>query len=162
MATIKKLRTKERLNHPTKNKYKYSKTFEVRDLRERNYFTVDDLFLDDRWLKLLKGCPAAVYFALCRHVDKGQQCFPSMSYLSEETGYGERQCRRSIRTLEFHNLIEVDRERGDHNIYGLINRKHWKKLGRVPMVGVEDIDAMTYVGDQQEPFPVRKGKTRRF
>ncbi len=102
-------------------------TFEVRDLREKEFFAVDNAFLDGKWLRLLKGCPTAVYFALCRHVDRQQVAFPSESYLAEETGYGERQVRRAVKTLETHRLIGVSREKRDHNIYSLLNRKHWRK-----------------------------------
>lgn len=102
-------------------------SFEVRDFRENGFFIVDNAFLDGKWMRLLKGCPAAVYFALCRHANKEQISFPSNAYLMDETGYGNRHVTRAVRILEFHRLISVDRQLGGHNIYSLINKKHWRK-----------------------------------
>jgi len=45
----------------------------------------------------------------------------------DETGYGRLQVMRAIKTLEFHRLISVDRINGQHNIYSLLNKKHWRK-----------------------------------
>ena len=102
-------------------------SFEVRDFRDNGFFIVDNAFLDGKWMRLLKGCPAAVYFALCRHCNKEQISFPSIQYLMDETGYGNRHVTRAVSTLEFHGLISVDRVRGGHNIYSLLNKKHWRK-----------------------------------
>lgn len=102
-------------------------SFEVRDFRENGFFIVDNAFLDGKWMRLLKGCPAAVYFALCRHCNKEQISFPSNQYLMDETGYGNRHVTRAVKVLEFHRLIAVDRRLGGHNIYSLLNKKHWRK-----------------------------------
>jgi hypothetical protein len=149
MANIKKPHTVERIRLSTK-KGKIGRTFEVRDLREHGFFRIDDQFLDGRWLRLLKGCPSAVYFSLCRHVDKHQRCFPSANYLSEETGYGERHVRRAVSVLEAHRLIEVERERGDHNLYKLLDKRHWRKTVR-DSTPTNPIDAMTYVHNEDKP-----------
>jgi hypothetical protein len=128
MANILNIKIKSRKNNTSKQKRNNGKeTFEVRDLREFAFFTVDNAFLDGKWLRVLKGCPAAVYFALCRHADKQQQSFPAVQYLCDETGYGKRQVTRAIKKLEFHCLVSVDRQMGGNNIYSLLNRKHWKK-----------------------------------
>jgi hypothetical protein len=74
-----------------------------------------------------KGCPVSVYFALCRHADKEQVAFPSVPYLMDETGYGKRHVTRAIKVLEFHRMISINRELGTHNIYSLLNKKHWRK-----------------------------------
>jgi len=136
MASIVKLRTKQRLKNMSKNKGGKSQSFEVRDLREREFFTVDDAFLDGKWLRILKGVPAAVYFALCRHADKAMQAFPSVQYLSDSTGYCPRQVRRGLQILEFHQLITVNRERGYHNIYSLFYKKHWRKMKSLGFVAI--------------------------
>jgi len=78
MANIHKLSTKIR----RKNMSEKKGTFQVRDLREQDWFIVDNEFIKGKWLRLLKGCPSAVYFALCRHADKGQVAFPSVPYLT--------------------------------------------------------------------------------
>lgn len=124
MANIIKIKTQKR----RKRLVEKGGSFEVRDLREHNFFVVDNEFLDNNWMKFLKGAPAVVYFAICRHSDKQQVSFPSIPYLVKETGYGKRQIIRAIKLLEFHQLISVSRQKGNHNMYSLINRKHWKKI----------------------------------
>jgi hypothetical protein len=123
MANIIKIKTRNRQKAVIQKKG----SFNVRDLRDRAFFTVDNLFLDGKWMRLLKGCPASVYFALCRHANKEQVSFPSIPYLMDETGYGKLQIMRSIKTLEFHRLVGVHRQVGEHNMYSLINKKHWRK-----------------------------------
>jgi Helix-turn-helix domain len=128
MANILKIKTKRRRKRLiAREASKTHKTFEVRDLREHEWFTVDNAFLDGKWARLLKGAPAVVYLALCRHADRNQISFPSVQYLMDESGYGKRQVTRAIRLLEFHRFVKVEREQGEHNIYSLINRKHWRK-----------------------------------
>ncbi len=123
MANILNIKTRFRRNKAA-NKHG---TFQVRDLREQGWFIVDNEFIKGKWLRLLKGCPSAVYFALCRHADKEQVAFPSVQYLMDETGYGKRQVTRALKVLEFHRLIGINRESGSHNVYSLLNKKHWRK-----------------------------------
>lgn len=125
MANIIKIKTQIRRKRVAQQKYTGS--FEVRDLREKEWFVVDNKFVKEKWLRLLKGCPAAVYFVLCRHADSQQVAFPGVPHLMDETGYGRIQVMRAIKTLEFHRLVKVDREKGQHNIYSLLNKKHWRK-----------------------------------
>jgi hypothetical protein len=131
VAKVVKMRTKQRTKRLSEKHDKLTEVFEVRDLREFGFFTIDNVFLDGKWLKLLKGCPAAAYFSLCRHCDRTQLAFPGIEYLADESGYSDRHVRRAIKILEFHRLISVDREHGDHNIYTLLNRKHWRKTAMV-------------------------------
>lgn len=154
MSNIKNIQTKKRKKRMSDKQLDASKTFEVRDLRERGFFTVDDAFLDDNWLRLLKGAPSSVYFALCRHADKRQISFPSVIYLMEETGYGKRQIIRAISTLESHHMIEVDRIKGGHNMYGLLNRKHWRKV----IVAKNKLDGIKGIRGVDGMYPMERGR----
>jgi hypothetical protein len=128
MANILNIKTRiRRKKLLSKVKENTTNTFELRDLRERDWFTVDNEFVKGKWLRLLKGCPTSVYFALCRHADEKMLSFPGVLHLIDETGYGKLQIMRSIKMLEFHRLISVDREKGQHNIYSLLNKRHWRK-----------------------------------
>lgn len=128
MANILNIKTRIRRNRLVDSKRKKSANhFEVRDLRERNWFTIDNEFVKGKWLRLLKGCSSAIYFVLCRHADDKMLSFPGIQHLMDETGYGRLQVMRAIKTLEFHRLISVDRINGQHNIYSLLNKKHWRK-----------------------------------
>jgi hypothetical protein len=126
MGNIVKISTKRRHKRISERRPKEG-SFSVRDLRDKSFFVVDNQYLDQKWLRLLKGCPSAVYFALCRHADKEQISFPAIPYLMDETGYHKRHVLNAIKTLEFHRLISVDRMQGESNMYSLINRKHWRK-----------------------------------
>lgn len=144
------------------DKIKREGSFQVRDLRDHGFFTVDNAYLDGKWLRLLKGCPTAVYFALCRHANKEQISFPSIDYLAEETGYKNRHVIDSIKRLEDHHLIKVDRQPMEHNLYALLNRKHWRRAvmtkkeptvidkGDPLMKGVDAYFAINVVGERLE------------
>jgi hypothetical protein len=103
--------------------------FEIRDLRDK-FFMVDDAYLNG-WARLFESGVSMVYFALCRHVGADQTCFPSIAFLSEKLGMGPHTVIKSIKLLELHRLIKVDRVKGQPNIYWLTDKKKWKKIIRV-------------------------------
>lgn len=125
MSDIIKLRVAKRRK---KMKKSTDTSFEVRDLREK-FFMVDDAYLNG-WARLFGPTTSMVYVLICRHVGSDQACFPSFPLISEKLSISERQARRAVKVLEFHNLIKVDRAKGQPNIYWLIDKKHWKKLAR--------------------------------
>jgi len=57
--------------------------FEVRDLRRKEKFVIDDEFLNG-YGRIFNPDGIAVYVSLCRLVDKNQKCFPSQKRISEE------------------------------------------------------------------------------
>lgn len=103
--------------------------FEVRDLRKKQFFVVDDIYVNG-FARLLGPFVTSTYLSICRHVDKGQSCFPSQKLIADEQGMSERTVVRAIKTLIDLNLIRMKRVRAKsgkwlHNRYFLVDKKHW-------------------------------------
>ena len=107
------------------------KEFEVRDMRIKEKFFVDDEYLNG-YAKLCGISATGVYFVLCRHADKKQECFPSKKLIAEKLGITERTVYSAIKILEEWRIIER-REQGrksngsfKNHIYILLDKKKWK------------------------------------
>lgn len=104
-------------------------SIEVRDLRDK-CFLADDAFIR-QWARVFGTATSMVYMALCCHVGSDQTTFPSIDMMAEEIAISRRHVIRGVKLLEFHNLIKVDRVKGQPNIYWLNDKRHWKRLVRV-------------------------------
>lgn len=111
-------------------KIKSGSSFEVRDHREREWFYIDNLFIE--YLKVLGTSTSCVYMCLSRHSGADQTCFPSIDLIADELGISKRTVIRGLQALEAHKMIKAYREKGRHNYYGLLNRRYWRKT--VPVV----------------------------
>jgi predicted transcriptional regulator len=106
-------------------------TLEVRDMRRKEKFFVDDEYLNG-YAKLCGVSATAVYFVLCRHADRNQECFPSMETIAEKLGISRRTVITAIKTLVEWNIIakgERKRKKGGewmHNTYILLDKTVWK------------------------------------
>ena len=60
-------------------------TFEVRDLRVKTRFCIDNEFYDE-FVPILGPPGLAVYTALVRHANKAQKTWPSHRRIHEQTG----------------------------------------------------------------------------
>ena len=118
-----------------------SRGFIVRDCRD-SYFVVDDEYLNG-YGAIVSHQASMIYFCLCRHVGKEQVCYPSYDYLSKKIGFYRAGVIKGVKELEAHGIIRVDRERGQPNIYTLLNKKHWRKFlfvkGRKGGFGINEI-----------------------
>lgn len=106
-------------------------TFKVRDLRIKEKFWLDDVYLNG-YARYLKPTATAVYLSLCRHADKEQSCFPAEVTIAEEHGISERTVRSKIALLQSWNIIKVKRTRSQkgkwlHNTYFLLDKSEWRK-----------------------------------
>lgn len=97
---------------------------EIRDGRNGNWFWVDKQVWQHPELtssdKVVYGTLA--YFAN----QKTQQAFPQMKTLETHCKLSRRQIYRSTRALEEFKFIHIKRQRGNPNIYTLVD--NWKKL----------------------------------
>ena len=101
------------------------KPFEVRDLRIKEKFSLDDRYLNG-YARLCKPYATAVYLSLCRHADKEQKCWPSRQKIAEEHSISERQVDRSIKILEGYKIIAVERlGKKLNNRYYLLDKSEW-------------------------------------
>jgi DNA-binding transcriptional regulator PaaX len=72
--------------------------------------------------------PAAcrVAFWLTHHLDREtHMCWPSIGRLMRLTGLSDKAVRLAIQNLEAAGYIEVDRTRGQHNVYTALEREKW-------------------------------------
>jgi hypothetical protein len=105
----------------------YNQQIEVRDAREKEFFIVDDAYLNG-YAKTCGVHASMVYFALCRHAGKDQTCFPSVGLMGSKLGMAKKTVIKGLRVLEDHKIIKVDRLHGQPNIYTLTNKRHWRKF----------------------------------
>ena len=101
------------------------KNFQIRDLRKKEKFVVDDLYLNG-YAKKFGVYATAVYLSLCRHADREQKSFPSVKKIAEEHNVSERQVFRAIKILEKYNLVRKERiGKKANNRYYLIDKSEW-------------------------------------
>ena len=142
MANILNIRKRiVRKKKEQQRKVRNGKPIEIRDSRDREFFFVDNLFLD-QYALIVGTHTLCVYLSLCRHVNKDQTCFPSIDLICDEMGSSTKTVVRGLKQLEFHHIIKIDRVKGEANIYTLLNRRHWRKAIIVKRYE-EKRDAMT-------------------
>ncbi len=106
------------------------KKFEVRDLRKKSKFVVDDEFLNG-YARFLDIYTVGVYNSLCRHVDKNQKCFPSIKKIGEKLNISKNKIIESIKKLVFWNIIKKQRiGLKCTNRYTLLDEAHWLPLNK--------------------------------
>ena len=105
---------------------------EVRDLRSKQRFCIDDAFIDAGYSRLCGVYASAVYMSLCRHANTKQKSWPSIELIAEELAIGEKTVRRALKKLKAHRLIGVSRVRSEkhrwlRNTYTLFDKRSWVK-----------------------------------
>jgi len=99
--------------------------FEIRDLRVKGRFSIDDIFIDI-FAKLCGIYATGVYVSLCRHSNKGQFCWPSKKTLATELKISEKQVGRALNILESHKIIIKERlGKKLNNRYTLLDKSEW-------------------------------------
>ena len=105
--------------------------FDVRDLRHKEKFVIDDAYLNG-YARKCGAFANAVYLSLCRHADNNQSCFPSYATIAFEHNISRRSVIRAVTILEKFNIIKIvqnkTKERGFiNNTYLLVDKKHWSE-----------------------------------
>ena len=107
------------------------KEIEIRDIRETEWFWLDNEYLNG-YARYLNISSTAVYISLCRHADnKGQDCFPSMKLIAEELGISTKTVERATKELEEWGIISITRKKKEdgtqaNNVYLLTPKSKWK------------------------------------
>lgn len=105
-----------------------STQYKVRDKRRREYFTIDNEYLNGLGKYMGLGA-IGVYVSLCRHADNEQKCFPAQATIANELGVSEATVKRYLRVLRKHNVIDVQRvkkgRKWAHNVYYLLDKSEW-------------------------------------
>lgn len=110
---------------------KQQRIFKIRDLRQKEKFVVDDLYLDE-YAKIIGTAGTLVYFSLCRYANKDQEAWPAQETIATKLGISVRSVREGLKRLKEINIIDVDRERTEkgkwlNNIYILLDKSQWKQ-----------------------------------
>lgn len=136
-----------------------SKPIKIRDRRRKQYFTVDDEYLNG-YARYLGTTASMVYISLCRHASKEQTAYPSQKLIAEELGINERIVSQKIKQLEVARLIRIDKvKRKDgtwlNNLYTLLDKTEWRKPTYIKYVaGVKKI-----IEPKKAKSNTKKGKT---
>lgn len=104
---------------------------EVRDLRKKRFFVMDNEYLNG-YAKICGWQATLVYLSLCRHADREQVSFPSINLIAEENGISRNTVMKGLRALVTHSIIRVEKRRTEkqtyaNNVYVLVDKRYWKK-----------------------------------
>lgn len=96
-----------------------------RDFDGEQFFIKDNLFVDC-YTKLCGWKASVVYDCLCRHSNKQQKAWPSISTMAKESNLCTRSIIRGLKDLLDWNIIATEEVRGRHNTYILLHKTEWK------------------------------------
>lgn len=100
---------------------------QLRDLRVKEKFTVDDKYLNG-YARVCGIYSTGVYLSLCRHANRDQWCFPSINLIAQELDISTRSVIRAIDILEKHLIVGVIRPgKKLVNKYYLLDKSVWSK-----------------------------------
>ena len=101
--------------------------FEVRDLRVKTRFAIDNVFYDE-FTPLFGATLSMVYIALVRHANKEQKTWPSQARIARQLGLSRKWVGYQLQILEMFNLVRKIRVgKMCTNRYYLIDEKHWRR-----------------------------------
>jgi DNA-binding Lrp family transcriptional regulator len=105
--------------------------FKVRDLRKKDQFKIDDLYLNG-YARVCGVNATLVYLSLCRHAEfESQKAFPSQQKIAFELGISVASVKRGIKKLIEHKIIMIEKEKMDgkfdNNVYYLLDKSGWIK-----------------------------------
>lgn len=119
---LEKITFKQKINRD------FEGSFEIRDLREKDRFVVDDKFLNG-YARFLGVYAVGVYNSLCRHANKEQRCWPSIKKIAQELSIGRNKVFDSVKYLEFWQIIKKERlGKKLTNRYLLLSKRYWKPI----------------------------------
>lgn len=103
----------------------------IRDHRQKTMFRMDDAFVDE-YARFCGVRALAVYACLCRHANREQECFPSITTIAKKLGTSRYTVMRGIQTLIDWNIITKERSRRANktwlnNVYTLLDKSVWRK-----------------------------------
>lgn len=101
-------------------------TFNVRDKRRKNWFSIDNVFLRGGWGAQLGPTGIAVYAAIALHVDVVTQSgYPSHQKIADLTGMSRRQVTRKVDELRNLRIIATVGKHGETLTYYLLDKEEW-------------------------------------
>lgn len=137
--------------------------FEVRDIRIKEKFVVDDAYLNG-YAKHCGIVATGCYMVLCRHSNVQQICFPSKDLIAEKLGISVRSVYNGLKILEHFNIIKIEANvRADNgnylsHRYILLDKSEWKsKPSATGAVGTEQHEpSATGAIDHRQLVPTKE------
>jgi len=124
--------------------------FEIRDLRDKERFVVDDKFLNG-YARFLGIYCVGVYNSLCRHANKIQKSWPSIKKIAQELDVGRSKVIESIKYLEFWRIIKKERLGLKlTNRYSLLSKRCWKSLDESSLKEFSEVYRINFGGLQDK------------
>jgi len=111
----------------------FDQLIKVRDMRHKEKFFVDDLYLNG-YAKFCGPIASAVYMVICRHASKEQECFPSKKTIALKLRISERGVYDGVKKLKEWGIISVSNQKRSingkyrHSTYTLLDKSGWKKI----------------------------------
>mgnify|MGYP001233087261 FL=1 len=107
-------------------------TDKVRDLRVKEKFVVDDLYLNG-YAKRCGIFATGVYNVICRHADREQTAFPGIDLIAKKLNISRPSVIKGITNLQDYNIIKVIKKKDKKgrqkvNLYILLDKSVWKPL----------------------------------
>jgi len=136
----------EKITFKQKINKDFEGSFEIRDLREKDRFVVDDKFLNG-YARFLGVYAVGVYNSLCRHANKEQRCWPSVKKIAQELSIGRNKVFDSIKYLEFWRIIKKERlGKKLTNRYLLLSKRYWKPLSESSLKDFSEVYDINFKG----------------
>ncbi len=134
---------------------------ELRDGRDRGWFHIDNVLLDDHGATI-GAIGVAVYAVLARHADRAGVCFPSYARVAALLGLSRPTVIAAMRKLGEAGLIEIQTVkppgRRPHNVYTLVDLVHRSRIHTGQADGpVPHVDQA--IGQAGVPVPVAHQST---
>jgi len=139
------------------NNIEEENNFEVRDLRSKEKFIVDDKFLNG-YARFLGIYAVGVYTSLCRHANKQQKSWPSIKKISQELNISRNKIIESVKYLEFWKIVKKKRVGKQlTNRYFLIDKKQWKPLSETHVRDFSEVHNINFTSlrDKLHEFTTR-------
>ncbi len=137
--------------------------FEVRDLRDKEWFVMDDKFLNG-YARFLGVYAVGVYVSLCRHADKQQKTYPAEKTIAEKLGIGKNSVVDSIKYLEFWKIIRKKRiGLKCTNRYFLLKKSGWRPISEESLKEFSEVCHVNFKGlqDKLQKFATRTSIVRK-
>lgn len=110
---------------------------QTRSLKDKNWYWIDKAIIQE-YAKQIGAVGIAVYNYLASLADTNQTCFPSQKHIAEVLGYSRTTVCITIKKLEKHGLIAVDKRSRYYCVYRLLKVRC--KAHKTQMLGTLNSD----------------------
>ena len=130
--------------------------FEVRDMRHKEKFEIDDIYLNG-YAKKCGVYATGVYISLCRHANnKTQECWPSIRKIAEELNISQVMVQKSLKILEKSKIIlKKQTGKGLNNRYILLDKSMWIGVSQGNTGGVSPQTSQCITTDKSLRIPIK-------